>query len=295
MEKQTPVGFVLVVFIFLVSGLLSAEESPHQLAFYDQVTAIEREAGGRLGIAALNTGTGEFLEYRSDKRFAMCSTFKLLLVSAVLSMVESHPDLLSQVVPFESADLVTYSPVTTAHIAEATLTVEELCSATIIESDNTAANLLIEMIGGPSGLTAFARSLGDMQTRLDRYEPSLNSNVHGDERDTTTPAAMVHSMQEILVGDILTPSSRELLLTWLSKTVTGRERIRAGVDRSWRVGTKSGSGERGATNDIGIIWPPEGDPFVVAVYFSESRRPRHERDEVIAEVARLAIGMLCVP
>lgn len=289
MNKTFILLSALLVFIY---GVVSAEETERQRVFRDHVERIEQSLGGRLGVAVLNTGTGEFLGYRPDERFAMCSTFKFFLVSAVLNTADADPTLMSHAIPFDSTDLVSYSPVTGARVEDGVISVEEACAAAVIESDNTAANLLIELVGGPDAVTSFARSLGDAVTRVDRYEPELNSNRNGDEQDTTTPRAMVGSMEMVLVGDTLSPSSLELLLAWMSRTETGRNRIRAGIDPRWRIATKAGSGERGATNDIGIVWPPGEAAILIAVYSSESTKPPGERNAAIAAVARTAIATL---
>ncbi len=160
------------------------------------------------------------------------------------------------------------------------MSVHDLCAAALVYSDNAAANLLLGIIGGPAGVTSYARSLGDTMTRLDRTEPSLNSNHPGDLKDTTTPAAMLGSMRAVLVGGALSPGSRDLLVSWLTRSATG---------------SKSGSGGNGAANDIAIVWPPGRSPILIAVYYSESTSPESFRDEAIAEVGRIVIETLLNP
>jgi beta-lactamase class A len=163
-----------------------------------------------------------------------------------------------------------------------------LCAAAIEQSDNTAGNLLLNVIGGPDGLTQFVRSLGDDVTRLDRIEPELNSAIPGDERDTTTPAAMRSDMQRLLLGDALTESSRHQLEDWLQHNETGGLMIRAGVPKNWTVGDKTGRGANGATNDIAIIRPPDRAPLLLAIYFVGSSAPADDRAAAIAEAARVS-------
>jgi beta-lactamase class A len=246
-------------------------------------------------VDALDTGTGRRIAHRADERFAMCSTFKLFLAAAVLSRVDAGKESLGRRVSYTAADLLDYAPVTKAHVGEGAMTVGALCEAAVEESDNTAANLLLKGLGGPGGLTAYLRGLGDGTTRLDRNEPELNANEPGDARDTTTPGAAVATVDKILLGDVLSPSSRDGLLGWLVACKTGTSRIRAGMPENWRVGDKTGTGARGATNDVAILWPPGGKPILVAAYFSDSKKPQEERNAVLAEVGRIVAGAFAAP
>ncbi len=186
----------------------------------------------------------------------MCSTFKLLAAAAVLHRVDGNEEQLTRVIPYTTADLLEYAPITKEHVKEGGMTLAALCAAAVEYSDNTAANLLLQTIGGPEGFTRYARSLGDQKTRLDRLEPDLNSAVPGDERDTTTPAAMLANLRTLLLGDALSQQSRQLLDGWLAENKTGDELIRAGLPNDWKIGDKTGRGNDGATNDIAIIRPP---------------------------------------
>jgi beta-lactamase class A len=167
-----------------------------------------------------------------------------------------------------------------------------LCAAAIEQSDNTAGNLLLEAIGGPVGLTNFARDLGDNMTRLDRKEPELNSAVAGDERDTSTPASMLADMRQLLVGNGLSASSRQQLEAWLRANETGSTMIRVGVPVDWTIGDKTGRGANGATNDIAIIRPPNRAPILLTVYFVGSSAPSDDRAAAIAEVVRVVVALL---
>lgn len=252
--------------------------------------AIERRVGGRLGVVAIDTGSGRRLEHRGDERFAMCSTFKLLLAAAILRRIDAGDEWLERRVTYGPADLLAYAPVTRARAAEGGLAVAVLCQASVEVSDNTAANLLLGSLGGPEGLTRFARSLGDATTRLDRLEPMLNANEPGDPRDTTTPSAMARTVRELLLGDVLSARSRARLEGWLVASPTGARRLRGGFPPGWRAGDKTGTGANGATNDLAIVWPPGRAPTVVAAYLSESTAPLADREEALAEVGRLAAG-----
>ncbi|MDP9012224.1 MAG: class A beta-lactamase [Pseudomonadota bacterium] len=235
-----------------------------------QFAEMETLLGGRIGLAAIDTGSGARLVHRGSERFAMCSTFKWLLAAALLAKADRGSVSLDQRLFFGSQDLLAVSPVATAHLAEGALPLKSLCEAAVEVSDNTAANLLLKFIGGPQSLTRYLRLIGDPTTRLDRFELALNTNFPKDPRDTTTPEAMITTMQRILVGDALSMASRDMLIGWMKNCQTGLHRLRAGLPKTWAVGDKTGTGEHGAVNDNAIGWPPGRQPIVIAAYLSDS-------------------------
>jgi beta-lactamase class A len=257
-----------------------------------QLAAIETRVAGRLGVSILDTHSGFAAGYRENERFPMCSTFKALAAAAVLARVDQQLDDLSRRIVFSREDLVPYSPETGKHTGGKGMTLSELCEAAVTLSDNTAGNLLLVSIGGPAGLTAFARRLGDTVTRLDRNEPTLNEALPGDPRDTTSPAAMRATLRTLSLGNRLSPSSRDRWLAWLEANQTGGERIRAGLPKGWRVGDKTGTGERGTANDIAIVWPPGRGPIIVTVYLTAATAAAAQRNAALAEVGRLAASIV---
>jgi beta-lactamase class A len=257
---------------------LAADEA----SFADTETAV----GGRVGILALDTGSGRECAHRADERFALCSTFKWMLAACVLERVERGQLTLDRLVEYGQGDLLDHAPATRENLPAGSMSVEALCRASVIVSDNTAANLLLNLTGGPAALTEFLRRHGDAVTRLDRLEPELNSNLPGDPRDTTTPRAMAQSMQALLLGDALSPGSRERLVGWLKETGTGLRRLRAGLPANWAAGDKTGTGLNGAANDVAIAWPPDASPLLIAAYLSGSSAPPEELDAAHAGIAR---------
>lgn len=249
---------------------------------------IESRVGGRVGVMALATGDGSELSHRADERFAMCSTFKWLLAAFVLSQVEQDEMSLDERLSYGPEDLLDYAPVAKKHADRGWLTVEALCNAAVTLSDNTAANLLLNRLGGPSELTAFLRQCGDDVTRLDRNEPDLNTNLPGDDRDTTTPRAMAATMERILLGeDILSAAGRSTLAGWLREASTGLGRLRAGLPDSWTAGDKTGTGANGAANDVAIAWPTNRPPIIIAAYLSESDAALEALNTAHADIARI--------
>src|SRR5205809_3832932 len=220
--------------------LLAASTPGSTDDFANRIPSIEERTGARIGVAALDTGSGKRLDYRSEERFPMCSTFKFLAAAAVLKRVDDGQEKLDRFIIYGANDILEYAPVTKAHLKDGGMTLGALCAAAIEQSDNTAGNLLLGAIGGPIGLTSFVRIVGDEITRLDRREPELNSAIPGDERDTTTPAMMCANMQRLLVGEILSESSRHQLEDWLQHNETGALMIRTAVPKTWSVGDKTG-------------------------------------------------------
>jgi beta-lactamase class A len=257
------------------------------------IAAIEKRAGGRLGVAALDTQSGRRIVHRADERFPMCSTFKVLAVGALLARVDRGAEKLGRWVPYGAADVRGfYAPVTQAHLGAGGMKLADLAAAAIMWSDNGAANLILASLGGPQAVTHFVRGLGDRVTRLDRIEPELNASIPGDPRDTTSPGAMLASFQKLVTGQVLSPASRAQLTGWLKDCQTAKHRIPAGLPPGWASGDKTGTGANGSTNDVAIIWPTARPPIFLSVYFTGSTATEAARDAVIADVARIVTGTI---
>ncbi len=263
------------------------------LADSNDVTArladLERKCGGRLGVAALDIDGGHRVSHRGDERFLMCSTFKFLLVAAVLTRVDQGKENFDRRIVFKRNVVLNYAPMTEHHVGPPGMTIAQLCEAAITLSDNTAANLLLASIGGPSSVTQYARSLGDPFTLLDRFEPALNPY------DGTTPNATLADMQKILLGPTLSQFSRERLIKWMLDCQTGLRSLRSGFPVGWRVGDKTGQWDGtdvGANNDIAVAWPPERKPLLVTAYCDNARASATARKAVLAEVARVVSALV---
>jgi beta-lactamase class A len=279
---------VLLATLLALPALAFAKRTstPGQTSALEQeVLRLERESGGRLGFALLDAGTGTRFQHRGDERFPMCSTFKLLLASAVVRQVETGKESFDRRIAIRKEDLVPWAPFSETRVGS-DASVEELCAAAMTQSDNVAANLLLPLIGGPPGIGRFAKTLGDSHTRLDRNETELNSAIPGDERDTTTPLAMLGNLRALLLGDALTPAGRAKLEGWLRANKTGDARLRAGLPKDWQAGDKTGSGAHGTTNDVAILWPPGRKPLLVASYLTGSKLESESRDALHASLAR---------
>lgn len=258
---------------------------------------IESAAGGRLGAHVFDLQTGMGFGWRENERFAHCSSFKMSLAAMVLQMADRGEADLDERLRWGAKDMLWVSPVTKAHIDDG-LSVEELARATLVTSDNTAANVLLRRFGGPQRLTAFWRSLGDTVSQLDRYEPDLNDVPPGTTLDSTSPQAMARTTARLINGDVLTGASKAKLKTWMTEVRTGADRIRAGLPADWRSGDKTGTGigkTRHTYADIAFGGPQGRPPLVIAAYF-EPARLAEPMDPVsvgvLAEVGRLAARSL---
>jgi beta-lactamase class A len=254
---------------------------------------IEALYNGRLGVSAINTGNNKRLQYRADERFPFSSTFKVMAAAAILKESMKDSSLLEKHITYSKEDTIKagYAPITEKHLSKG-MSISELCAAAIQHSDNAAVNFMMKELGGPKAVTAFARSIGDDTFRLDRWEPGLNTAIPGDLRDTSTPAAMEKSLQALLIGDALGEQQREQLQDWLKGNTTGKTRIRSGVPEGWIVGDKTGTSDYGTTNDIGIIWPPNGAPIIVAIYFTQKEKNSVPHNEVISSATQVLVNLL---
>jgi beta-lactamase class A len=260
------------------------------LSFSREMQALEARHGGRLGLA-LSTG-GRRFAYRPDERFVYCSTFKMFLAAATLLRVQAGEERLDRAIPVTQADMINHAPVTEPAIG-GTLTIEQLMKGTVEVSDNPAANILIREMGGLDALRAFYRGIGDTDTRVDRLEPEMN-RLDGD-KDTITPVQSVANIQRLLVSSDtpLSAGSKSLLMRWLLDAPTGMGRIKAGVPAGWTVAHKTGTGGYGPTNDIGLLYPPTGDPITLAIYYHGVRTSSDaENEAVIADATRLTLSAL---
>jgi beta-lactamase class A len=284
-------GVAAFAMLDLGSAQARATNSFSDRSFAEEIRRIERVSGGRLGVAVHDTHGGSRFQQRGGERFPMCSTFKFLLSAAVLHAADGKRLRMGQTLPVRRSDIVSHSPITEKQVGR-TMTLAQLCHATMTESDNGAANLLLPLVGGTAGVTRFVRSLGDPLTRLDRMEPQLNQATPGDPRDTTSPQAMLHCLQTLTLGRVLTPAARTTLTGWMLANRTGDTRLRAGVPRDWRVADKTGAGAYGSNNDIALLWPKGRRPILVTSYLTESKADDATLAATHARVARAVAAVV---
>jgi beta-lactamase class A len=252
-----------------------------------EFSRLEARFHARLGVYVLDTGTGHAVAYQADRRFAYCSTYKALATGILLMRGAA----LGRVITYRASDLVEYSPITSQHVSTG-MTLRAVMRAALEYSDNTAANLLLQQIGGPHQLQQALRRIGDPTTDSDRNEPSVNAATPGDFRDTSTAQALGTDLRKFVLGHLLSPGRRQLLTSWLRHNTTGGPYIRAGVPVGWRVGDKTGNGYWGTRNDIAIAWPPRGAPYVIAILSNRGSLNALSDDALIADATRTALADL---
>ena len=291
-NRRPPGGINRRIVLAGAAALLPVAHARAANTAASRLAAIEQRYGGRLGVVILDTATGARMEHRADERFPMCSVFKLLAVAAVLRRVDAGQDSLDRRISYGTADLLSYAPIARAHVADGFMSLGALCAAALQWSDNTAGNLILSTIGGPEGGTRYARSVGDRLTRMDRTEPALNTAIAGDPRDTTTPRAMLRDMRAVLLGAALSSASRRQLTDWLIGDRVGGQRLRAGIPPSWRVGDKTGSGDNGTANTVGILWPPDRAPILASVFLTGSSPSLDTLNAAHADVGRVLVSVM---
>lgn len=252
----------------------------------------EKRLHARIGMAVIDTGSGQTWQHRGQERFPLNSTFKAFACAAVLAQVDRHQLRLDAAVPVNHAALVSYSPVTQKVPQGGTMRLFELCEAAVSISDNTAANLVLDAIGGTTALTAFMRSMGDEVTRLDRREPNLNEATPGDVRDTTTPLAAAQSLRMLLLGNVLSSTGRAQLTQWMLDDQVADALLRAALPDAWRIADKSGAGGHGSRSIIAVIWPPEHAPIVVAIYVTQTPARMSASNQAIARLGAKLVKAL---
>jgi beta-lactamase class A len=277
MPRITALFLAMSLGLFVSSSSLSQEGSN---SLVEVAVALEEKLDARIGLAVYDLENQTTWEYRADERFPMASTFKAMACAALLSRGEA---VMNTVVEIAASDLVTYSPVTEALVGQS-VPASELCRATMRTSDNTAANKVLQVLGGPEAVTQFLRVIGDETTRLDRWEPDLNQGTLGDLRDTTTPKAIARSLHGLVLGDKLDGVARKQFTAWLLSNKVGDPLLRAGIPPDWRIADRTGAGGHGTRGIIAVMWPPNRAPLVAAIYLTETAASMEERNAAIAEI-----------
>ncbi|WP_243362093.1 class A beta-lactamase [Fundidesulfovibrio terrae] len=281
---RTFASFLLLALMLIAGAGASRAQQP--ASPLQKIAELERQHGGRLGVAMLDTRDGSLVSYRGGERFPFCSTFKIILVAKILHQSVEDPKLLDKRFRITGLDIEKYAPIVSKQIGEE-MTVSDLCGAAIMYSDNAATNILMRHFGGPEAVTAFARGLGDDAFRLDRREPELNTAITGDPRDTSTPDSMANAIRSLFFGNVLPKIQQDILMHWLLNNTTGNQRIRAGIPSGWVVGDKTGTGDYGTTNDVAVFWPDGGGAVILAVYYTQDGKDAKAKNEIIASAARI--------
>lgn len=280
LQRKTKLLSTAITFLCLTMSLhVNATNS-----LVEAVSDAETELDARIGLAVHDLETDQRWEYKSNERFPLSSTFKTLACANVLYKADLGQERMDRVIRFSKSNLVEYSPVTQKYVGKKGMSLAELCEATLSTSDNSAANFILQAIGGPKALTKFLRSVGDDTTRLDRWETELNEAVPKDKRDTTTPVAMVTTLEKLLIDETLSTESRQQLQSWLKGNKVGDALFRKGVPSDWIVADRTGAGGYGSRAITAVMWPPNRKPIVAALYITETDASFDERNATIARI-----------
>lgn len=287
MKPQTLSRTTILIAVILAAISPIAAYALNSAKLLQAVQAEESALQARIGMAVIDTNTGSTWDYRGDERFPLNSTHKTFTCAALLAKVDQQALSLNQPVSISKEMLVAYSPITEKPLSAQTMTLGALCQAAVSYSDNTAANLAFEAIGGSAGFNTFMRSLGDEQTRLDRKEPDLNEATPGDLRDTTSPKAIVRSLKKILLDDGLSASSQATLKQWMLDDQVASALLRAALPANWKIADKTGAGGHGSRSIIAVIWPPSKQPLVVAIYVTQTTAPMTDSNKAVARIGAM--------
>ncbi|UDJ80229.1 class A beta-lactamase [Kosakonia oryzae] len=279
----SPKSICSLLLVFLPSVHAAAMDSA-RLA--DAVRLQEQQLGARIGVAVVDTASGTTASYRGDERFPLNSTHKALLCGALLSQVDKGELALTDTTQFPRSSLVVYSPVTEKFVAPARISWQQLCSAAVSYSDNTAANLLAQKLGGPAAITRYLQTLGDSVTHLDRFEPELNSAIPGDLRDTTTPLAVSRTLQKLTLGTALNPGSRAQLIQWMREDKVADTLLRSTLPAGWTIADKTGAGDFGSRSIISVVWPENNAPHIVVIYITNTKATLKQSNAAIASLGK---------
>lgn len=250
-----------------------------------EIKLIEDNLSAHVGVAVLNTKTGEHWHYKGNERVPLTSTFKTIACAKLLHDADSDKALLSRTILVKSDELVTYSPITEKYVGQK-ITLNDACAATMHTSDNTAANIIISAVAGTDGITDFVRRIGDDVTRLDRFEPELNEALLGDIRDTTTPNAITKTLNRLLFGSVLSKPSQQQLKEWMVNNQVTGNLLRSVLPEGWEIADRSGAGGFGARSITAVVWGETQSPLIISIYIAQTEASFSERDEAIVKIGR---------
>lgn len=266
-----------------VLSLISAHTVAKDLT--TTLSELEQKIEGQIGVAVIDTQSSTEWSYHGDDRFPMMSTFKTLACANVLYDVEKNKLNMSQKITVTKAGLINWNPITQNFVG-GNMSLKSVCGATMLMSDNYAANLALEQVGGPEGVTQFLRSIGDKTTRLDHYEPKLNYVEKNAINDTTTPLAMLRTLQKLLLGNVLNPESKEQLKFWMTNNMVSDGLARSVLPENWAIADRSGGGVNNSRTLTAMIWSKERKPIFIGIFIANSKLSElSELNKVVANIS----------
>jgi beta-lactamase class A len=268
-------------------------------AFGDSLkTKIEHfadSAEGKVGVAILDVENYDTLTINGSSKFPMQSVFKFPLALAILDQVDKGIFSLEQKIHLNKEDLLAeiWSPLRDKYPnGGVDVTLDELLSLTVSQSDNNGCDILFRLIGGVEKVEQYLHQVGIKDIAIVANEAEMHRDWQIQYRNWSSPAAMAQLLYKFYLGKILSEKSREYLYQIMAKTNTNPGRLKGMLPEGTIVAHKTGSsgenenGLAAATNDVGIITLPNGKHFIIAVFVSDSRADEKTRNRVIAEIAK---------
>lgn len=290
-RKALLTSWLSAIIISSLSFSTQASPFPRSEQFKTELSNLEKFSQGKLGVYLIDPSAKQSFSYNGDERFPFCSTSKILVTAKLLQDSQSLPNLLDSKVDIKQTDLVNYNPITGRKVGMS-MTVSELSMAALQYSDNTAMNLLLQKAGGIDAINKFARTLGDKDFLLSRNEPSLNTSIPGDIRDTTTPKSMANTVEKLTLGNGLINEKKNTLVTWMKGNTTGGASIKAGIPSTWVIADKTGTGDYGTTNDVAIMWTDKNKPLILVTYFTQFEKDAKPRKDVLSKAAKIVTSYI---
>ncbi|EJU9974647.1 CARB family carbenicillin-hydrolyzing class A beta-lactamase [Vibrio alginolyticus] len=274
--------------LFLLAGLMVCSTLSYASQLNEDISLLEQQTSSRIGVSVRDTQADERWDYRGDERFPLMSTFKTLACAKMLSDMDSGKLSKNATAKVDERSIVVWSPVMDK-LAGQNTRIEHACEAAMLMSDNTAANLVLNEIGGPKAVTMFLRTIGDKATRLDRIEPRLNEATPGDSRDTTTPNAILNTLRTLVEGETLSYESRVQLKIWMQDNKVSDSLMRSVLPTGWSIADRSGAGGHGSRGINAIIWKENHRPVYISIYVTETELSLQARDQLVAQISQLIL------
>ncbi|MCZ4388818.1 CARB family carbenicillin-hydrolyzing class A beta-lactamase [Vibrio alginolyticus] len=274
--------------LFLLAGLMVCSTLSCASQLNEDISLLEQQTSSRIGVSVWDTQADERWDYRGDERFPLMSTFKTLACAKMLSDMDSGKLSKNATAKVDERSIVVWSPVMDK-LAGQNTRIEHACEAAMLMSDNTAANLVLNEIGGPKAVTMFLRTIGDKATRLDRIEPRLNEATPGDSRDTTTPNTILNTLRTLVEGETLSYESRVQLKIWMQDNKVSDSLMRSVLPTGWSIADRSGAGGHGSRGINAIIWKENHRPVYISIYVTETELSLQARDQLVAQISQLIL------
>jgi beta-lactamase class A len=256
-----------------------------------QIKQISETARGRVGVTATVLETGESVSLNGNQRFPMQSVYKFPIALAVLDRVDRGKLKLDQKIRIKISDVVRGSQILDRESIGVELALSELLKYMVSDSDNTACDVLLQLIGEPKIVTQYLRGIGVNDLVVANTEQELRQNPALQYRNNATPDAAVVLLRTFQEGKMLSKSSQALLRRLMTETSTGKKRIKGLLPNGTVVAHKTGTsatvkGVTAATNDVGLVTLPNGRHLAIAVFVSDSTADESIRERSIAQVTR---------